>query len=68
MIPRDISFGKDKRIVSLSEILTNHNNQKHYILLGEAGLGKTKELQRYTVESCAQKHTLYSRLKDFVSG
>ena len=65
--PRDISFGKDKRIGSLSEILTNHNNQKHYILLGEAGLGKTKELQRFAVESCVQKHTLYSRLKDFVS-
>ena len=58
LIPRDISFEKGKRIGSLSEILLNKKNKKHFILLGEAGLGKTKELQRYTVECCNQKHTL----------
>lgn len=68
LIPRDISFEKGKRIGSLSEILLNKKNKKHFILLGEAGLGKTKELQRYTVECCNQKHTLYSRLKDLVYG
>ena len=67
LIPRDIFFGKDKQIASLSEIMLNKNNQKHFVLLGEAGLGKTKELQRYVVECCAQKHTIYSRLKDLVS-
>ena len=67
LIPRDISFGKDKQITSLSEIMLNKNNQKHFVLLGEAGLGKTKELQRYVVECCNQKHTIYSRLKYLVS-
>ena len=68
LIKRKCSRKSDNSICSLDELLRENTECHTYVLLGEAGLGKTEELKRLAVECPEDLHPLHFSLKDLTSG
>ena len=63
LIKRTVISRSTQQISSLYDLVDNDSGNPCYIVLGEAGLGKTKELQRLAVECPSSLHPLYCSLK-----
>lgn len=68
LIKRKCSRNSDNSVCSLDELLRENSESHTYVLLGEAGLGKTEELKRLAVECPDDLHPLHCSLKDLTSG
>ena len=68
LIKRTVISRSTQQISSLYDLVDNDSGNPCYIVLGEAGLGKTKELQRLAVECPSSLHPLYCSLKSLTAG
>lgn len=68
LIKRKCSRKSDNSVCSFDELLRENSDGHTYVLLGEAGLGKTEELKRLAVECPNDLHPLHCSLRDLTSG
>lgn len=58
----------NERICGFNELFNNQNDINTYILLGEAGLGKSEELKRIAIECPDNLHPIYCTLGNLTPG
>ena len=68
LIKRKYSKKSDNSVCSFDELLRENSESHTYVLLGEAGLGKTEELKRLAVECPDDLHPLHCSLRNLTTG